>query len=59
MIPQERGLEGISIYFIFYLPINLEQECGTFFNANYMKILAWLHELLGEVHVVLDFQLKI
>jgi hypothetical protein len=21
MIPQERGLEGLSIYFIFYLPI--------------------------------------
>jgi hypothetical protein len=32
MIPQERGLEGISIYFIFYLPILVLME-----NISYMS----------------------
>jgi hypothetical protein len=41
MIPQERGLEGISIYFIFYLPIFVLME-----NISYMSF-------LGEGHVVL------
>jgi hypothetical protein len=35
MIPQERGIEGISVYFIFYSP-------PPFFNGYYQ-----LHELLG------------
>jgi hypothetical protein len=34
MIPQERGLEGLSIYFIFYLPIFVLME-----NNNYMSFL--------------------
>jgi hypothetical protein len=34
MIPQERGLEGLSIYFIFYSPF--------FLNGEYQ-----LRELLG------------
>jgi hypothetical protein len=42
MIPQERGLEGISIYFIFYLPIFVLME-----NISYMSF-------LGEGHVVLN-----
>jgi hypothetical protein len=41
MIPQERGLEGLSIYFIFYLPIFVLME-----NINYMSF-------LGEGCVVL------
>jgi hypothetical protein len=34
MIPQERGLEGISIYFIFYLPIIVLME-----RSGYMSFL--------------------
>jgi hypothetical protein len=34
MIPQERGLEGISTYFIFYLPIIVLME-----NNSYMSFL--------------------
>jgi hypothetical protein len=41
MIPQERGIEGLSIYFIFYLPIFVLME-----NISYMSF-------LGEGHVVL------
>jgi hypothetical protein len=34
MIPQERGIEGIHIYFIFYLPIFSLME-----NNSYMSFL--------------------
>jgi hypothetical protein len=47
MIPRERGLKGLSIFIIFYLPIFVLIEKK------------WLHELLGEGHVVLDFQVNI
>jgi hypothetical protein len=35
MIPQERGLEGISSYFIFYLPLIVLME-----KKSYMRFLA-------------------
>jgi hypothetical protein len=41
MIPQERGFEGLSAYFLFQLPF-LSKECDR------------LHELLGEGYEVLD-----
>jgi hypothetical protein len=41
MIPQERGLEGINIYFLFYLPFLFKEGDQ-------------LCELLGEVQEVLD-----
>jgi hypothetical protein len=34
MIAQERGFEGITIYFIFYLPIFVLME-----NKNYMSFI--------------------
>jgi hypothetical protein len=44
MIPQERGLEGLSVYFIFLFTHFFLME-----NISYMSF-------LGEGHVVLYFQ---
>jgi hypothetical protein len=46
MIPLERGLKGLSIFIIFYLPI------FVLFEKSIYK------SFLGKGHMVLDFQCK-